>query len=241
MSMEPFCVESWSGLCQQHRFQGLCQPRRLRVPQLLRHPPAPWARTCPRFAAPRWTPGCQRQVAFVELIGNRRANLYWEGPPAQGASTAPAEGDMEGLKHFIENKYRQPLPSLPPCHRALQRGEASAPSCYPAGRPPCTKVSAACLPAGTRCTATWPLMSRPPLTTGPRTLLWRSLRTAAGTAAGSSAASTPAAEGPSSNRGSRAERKKQRPASSACRLRARPSQSDQLSLQRLQLPHPLTC
>ena len=45
------------------------------------------------------------QVAFVELMGNRRANLFWEERLPK-AFHRPAEGDMEGLKHFVGAKYR---------------------------------------------------------------------------------------------------------------------------------------
>ena len=49
-----------------------------------------------------WLP---EQVAFVEIMGNRRANLYWEAEIPAGFRR-PFEGDIEGLKNFIGNKYR---------------------------------------------------------------------------------------------------------------------------------------
>ena len=49
-----------------------------------------------------WLP---EQVAFVETMGNRRANLFWEERLPR-AFHRPAEGDMEGLKHFIGQKYK---------------------------------------------------------------------------------------------------------------------------------------
>ncbi len=52
-----------------------------------------------------WLP---EQVAFVQKMGNRRANLYWEGR-LPGHFRRPAEGDMSALTHFISDKYRQAL------------------------------------------------------------------------------------------------------------------------------------
>lgn len=49
-----------------------------------------------------WLP---EQVAFVEVMGNRKANLFWEAELPVGFHR-PFEGDMEGLKNFIGNKYR---------------------------------------------------------------------------------------------------------------------------------------
>ncbi|KAK9815098.1 hypothetical protein WJX73_007440 [Symbiochloris irregularis] len=49
-----------------------------------------------------WLP---EQVAFVEIMGNRRANMFWEAELPHGFRR-PFEGDMEGLKAFIGNKYR---------------------------------------------------------------------------------------------------------------------------------------
>ncbi|KAK9838354.1 hypothetical protein WJX81_006733 [Elliptochloris bilobata] len=44
-------------------------------------------------------------VAFVQQMGNRRANAYWEARlPAN--FRRPAEGDMSGLSTFIGDKYR---------------------------------------------------------------------------------------------------------------------------------------
>jgi len=49
-----------------------------------------------------WLP---EQVAFVQRMGNRRANAYWEARlPA--SFRRPAEGDMSGLSTFIGDKYR---------------------------------------------------------------------------------------------------------------------------------------
>lgn len=50
-----------------------------------------------------WLP---EQVAFVQKMGNRKANLFWEGRGA-GKLRRPAEGDMLGLRHFINDKYRR--------------------------------------------------------------------------------------------------------------------------------------
>lgn len=49
-----------------------------------------------------WLP---EQVAFVQSMGNRRANLFWEGR-LPGHFRRPAEGDMSSLRHFISDKYR---------------------------------------------------------------------------------------------------------------------------------------
>ena len=49
-----------------------------------------------------WLP---EQVAFVQQMGNRRANLFWEGRLPRNFKR-PAEGDMLGLRHFINDKYR---------------------------------------------------------------------------------------------------------------------------------------
>ena len=50
-----------------------------------------------------WLP---EQVAFVQKMGNRRANLFWEGR-LPGHFRRPVEGDMSALRHFINDKYRQ--------------------------------------------------------------------------------------------------------------------------------------
>lgn len=49
-----------------------------------------------------WLP---EQVAFVQKMGNRRANLYWEAR-LPSHFRRPAEGDMAALRHFICDKYR---------------------------------------------------------------------------------------------------------------------------------------
>ena len=49
-----------------------------------------------------WLP---EQVAFAQAMGNRRANIYWEARLSSGFRR-PNEGDMVGLKNFIEEKYR---------------------------------------------------------------------------------------------------------------------------------------
>ena len=55
-----------------------------------------------------WLP---EQVAFVQSMGNRRANLFWEGR-LPGHFRRPAEGDMSSLRHFISDKYRQVQSSI---------------------------------------------------------------------------------------------------------------------------------
>ena len=49
-----------------------------------------------------WLP---EQVAFVQRMGNRRANLFWEGRLPRNFKR-PAEGDMSSLSTFINDKYR---------------------------------------------------------------------------------------------------------------------------------------
>ena len=48
-----------------------------------------------------WLP---EQVAFVQRMGNRRANLYWEAS-LPGTFMRPSEGDMAALRTFITDKY----------------------------------------------------------------------------------------------------------------------------------------
>lgn len=49
-----------------------------------------------------WLP---EQVAFVQAMGNRKANLFWEGRMPEGVRR-PQEGDMMALNRFIGDKYR---------------------------------------------------------------------------------------------------------------------------------------
>ena len=49
-----------------------------------------------------WLP---EQVAFVQRMGNSKANRYWEARLPKGFRR-PAEGDMHGLSIFIGDKYR---------------------------------------------------------------------------------------------------------------------------------------
>lgn len=49
-----------------------------------------------------WLP---EQVAFVQQMGNRRANEYWEARLPKDFRR-PAEGDMVALAVFIGDKYR---------------------------------------------------------------------------------------------------------------------------------------
>ncbi len=45
------------------------------------------------------------QVAFVQRMGNRRANIFWEARLPK-SFRRPAEGDMGALRNFIGDKYR---------------------------------------------------------------------------------------------------------------------------------------
>ncbi|KAK9817871.1 hypothetical protein WJX72_003441 [[Myrmecia] bisecta] len=49
-----------------------------------------------------WLP---EQVAFIQRMGNRRANHFWEARLPEGFRR-PAEGDMSALSVFIGDKYR---------------------------------------------------------------------------------------------------------------------------------------
>lgn len=49
-----------------------------------------------------WLP---EQVKFAQSMGNRRANLFWEGRIKKDFRR-PSEGDMTALRNFINDKYR---------------------------------------------------------------------------------------------------------------------------------------
>eukprot|EP00850_Spirogloea_muscicola_P001131 SM000004S15001 [mRNA] locus=s4:701484:704966:+ [translate_table: standard] len=88
------------GLRLQGSQMGQREPGHLRLHPMLGDTQEPW-RAHLKATLDTWLP---EQVAFIESMGNMKANKYWEAllPPG---FRRPAETDRDGLEAFIRQKY----------------------------------------------------------------------------------------------------------------------------------------